>query len=709
METPTATLDDKGRPIQFKMEIQGSLLEALGVNLYSSIGKCLVEFAANAFDSDSAAIDITIPFDGIKHEREQIRAKAKERVQTGAKGKPLVVLDPLPPEISIVIEDKGHGMRAQEIQDKFLPLNRNRRQGATDEESSRRELTESGKRRVMGRKGLGKLAAFGVAQQVTIYSKRVDDTYATEFTMDYDKIRQSPRLQEVPFTPIYHEGLDPALHGTRITLSRLRCDAVATGEGGAESVIRDNFFGIEATEFEIRINGNGLGPDKAKYEFVFPDERPLDDMSESLIELPGGLGSFRVQHRAMFRARGEEGKRNHLPGAKRGARFYCNGRLAAGPSLVDLHSGKHNFGATAYLEVIVRADELDALGVDLINTNRTDFRRDNDVVTELLNRITTFMEDALAAHSKFRDEQTERLLVDSEIGKQLEAQIVVLSKRTQTPARKLIRLLARHEGVDSEAFRATAPLVVQSVNSGEVLVKLLELSRRDTDLKEVIQELQKLAEIERSDALKLYRARKNALIALQGLIKKGDDTWKDNPQFENELHSLLDENPWLIREEIGRYVSSDHPLATMLQRIETHLKINRSAGAMDPATRPDQVFLLGDSNDLSTVIVVELKSPNIPLSSDHWTQLEKYVNEVEVFLGTETKRAIRVHGFLVGTPPPRDTRNSGESLLLKKWDAAGVGGQIDILSLSMLLDTAIAKNTAQLEILEKEDSAPTGA
>src|SRR3546814_19337046 len=74
-----------------------------------------------------------------------------------------------------------------------------------------------------------------------------------------------------------------------------------------------------------------------------------------------------------FRAQGE-----HLPTARRGARIYCNSRLAAGPSLFGLPTGMHNFHSQSYMECIVRADDLDRHGIDLVNTNRTQLREDNE-------------------------------------------------------------------------------------------------------------------------------------------------------------------------------------------------------------------------------------------------------------------------------------------------------------------------------------------
>ena len=77
----SALLDELGRPKIFKMPIQGSMLEALGINMYTSVGKCLVEFGANSYDSDADWINISLPFDEIESARADIRAKAKADVK----------------------------------------------------------------------------------------------------------------------------------------------------------------------------------------------------------------------------------------------------------------------------------------------------------------------------------------------------------------------------------------------------------------------------------------------------------------------------------------------------------------------------------------------------------------------------------------------------------------------------------------------------
>lgn len=42
----------------FSLQIQGGVLENLGIKMYTNVGKVLVEFAANAFEAESPFVDI---------------------------------------------------------------------------------------------------------------------------------------------------------------------------------------------------------------------------------------------------------------------------------------------------------------------------------------------------------------------------------------------------------------------------------------------------------------------------------------------------------------------------------------------------------------------------------------------------------------------------------------------------------------------------
>ena len=139
-------------------------------------------------------------------------------------------------------------MTVEEIEKKFLVVNRNRRDEGGD-------TSESGNRKVMGRKGLGKLAGFGVAELVTVYTKRKGEDYATTINMDFNEIKQRETVHEVEFETIYKKGLSVDEQGTVITLSRLRCDSMRNSSDAIENIISQNFH-VMGEDFKILLNGD---------------------------------------------------------------------------------------------------------------------------------------------------------------------------------------------------------------------------------------------------------------------------------------------------------------------------------------------------------------------------------------------------------------------------------------------------------------------
>jgi len=209
------------RKEKLSMSIHVGMLEALGVNMYTSVGQSLVEFIANGFDADAKKVVVEFPFDRIEKEHKRIRDVAKKSGFDLKQG----VYDTLPSEVEIVISDDGHGMTVDEIEAKFLVLSRNRRKEGTEGQKS-----ESGNRTVMGRKGLGKLAGFGAAQEAEICTKREGGTYSTTVKMDFEEISSKEDVGEVVFEPVYIEGLDPDKHGTTVKLRRLRSYSIKASE-----------------------------------------------------------------------------------------------------------------------------------------------------------------------------------------------------------------------------------------------------------------------------------------------------------------------------------------------------------------------------------------------------------------------------------------------------------------------------------------------
>lgn len=133
------------------------LLQLLGPNLYTNIYYVLGEIIANAYDADAENVYI---------------------IYNSAKN-------------SIIIEDDGNGMSYEEINEKFLPIGVQTR---TDESST---YTPIKKRKRMGRKGIGKLAALSVSDRIKVISQKNGDKSGCILSLDISQ-KNSNGKYEIP-------------------------------------------------------------------------------------------------------------------------------------------------------------------------------------------------------------------------------------------------------------------------------------------------------------------------------------------------------------------------------------------------------------------------------------------------------------------------------------------------------------------------------
>ena len=161
-----------------------NVLEHLGINLYSNVPAVLSEIVANAWDADATEVQVTW--------------NDEER--------------------KIVIQDNGSGMTRNDINERFLLTGYSRR----SEQPGRTGLG----RRPMGRKGIGKLSSFSIAEVVEVETAK--DGELNAFRMDVSEIRQQMRREDdgnnpgsYPPEPLPVGGIDFST-GTRITLRQLK-------------------------------------------------------------------------------------------------------------------------------------------------------------------------------------------------------------------------------------------------------------------------------------------------------------------------------------------------------------------------------------------------------------------------------------------------------------------------------------------------------
>jgi HSP90 family molecular chaperone len=144
-------------PLKFTMPFDAMTIEHLGLRLYSTLPPVIAELVSNSYDADSREVEVTLPDGNIT------------------------------PSSEVVVRDYGHAMTADELQREYLPIGRCRRGTGGAEVKSK-----SGLRVVTGRKGLGKLSAFGVADQMELRSVKSGDAVCIRFSFTAMKTGRTP-------------------------------------------------------------------------------------------------------------------------------------------------------------------------------------------------------------------------------------------------------------------------------------------------------------------------------------------------------------------------------------------------------------------------------------------------------------------------------------------------------------------------------------
>ena len=198
---------------KYQMSIDLNVLNHLGLKLYSNVPAVLSEVVANSWDADAKKVEIEIKSD------------------------------------QIVITDDGHGMTEADVNEKYLTVGYERRKRDAKQ-------TLRYERPVMGRKGIGKLSLFSIADIVEVQT--VKDGKKNGFVMSAQKIEAQISKQDGSTyypDPLPDDKFTLDHDGTRIVLTKLKKRVSQAPAALRKRLARR--FSIIGTEynFMVRING----------------------------------------------------------------------------------------------------------------------------------------------------------------------------------------------------------------------------------------------------------------------------------------------------------------------------------------------------------------------------------------------------------------------------------------------------------------------
>lgn len=711
------------------------VLEDLGVNLYTALPKALVEFVANAHDADAKEVTIDLDAAAIDHAKDILKADYHLERKKAA---PDIEISPLgerelSEDVSITIVDNGCGMSREDIEKKFLVIGRRRRKGK--EKTAR----TPGGRIIMGRKGLGKLAGFGIAHRIEVISKTEHESVATKIILDLSQLlgepEESPAAPDGDGMPIEtptSEEAETAIEnepaearqikvpvetladgggivgkGTKIILSRLVYEGLRGDVNRAlKEALQENFYGILPEDFAIKLGEEIVATDAADFAFAYPVDSNIaaNVLVEQTVPADDVCPEISFSYRIRFRGPGQQ-----LPAKKRGIRVYAHKRLAALPDLLDVKSSAHGFQYTSYLDGIVVADFVDDLRTDYISTDRRSLRWDTPLLHKLREFLNGEINKALQQYADAVSSGLENKLKSDEFTKVAIAKGKLPEHRERT-AWAIAKTLAGKDSGDlnSQFYRTTLQSVVNGLGHGQIISTIYEIAKQDhPELQSVIAEITKLTQQEFDDFLQIVQGRLKAIEALRKIYQAVD--FKD-AKNEKPLHELFRRNPWMVDPTYFEFLTSDREETEVAKRLSKELEIDdqvkRDAPGLSTDERPDLTFVVG-SVSLSRFVIIEFKAPNVALQNKHLVQLKGYMARAKKWLNHTyaAKRSFRVEGVLIGTKDFAD-RKSDEFIVLEAEIADKMSdADWQVFDIGQVLDRAEAAHKELLQVYERAAKA----
>jgi uncharacterized protein (TIGR02391 family) len=310
------------------MSFEANTIQHLGVKMYSTIPPALAELIANAYDACATEVNIKL-YDGENKK--------------------------------VIVEDNGTGMSFDQVNEYFLRIGRNRRV----------EKQESACGRIpTGKKGLGKLALFGIGDTVNIITCQGNE--AVSFTMDWEEINTWENGK--PYTPkfeIIPEGQFEK--GTTIILSNLKRKTGFPIQDYSESIARlFNFNDDFVVYLSLNDNESIKIDNKLKYKYIEPefswDFAVINEINPITYNDKAQIVGTIVTTEKPLKAN------------LRGVTLFANGRMVNAPEFFGHSESSHFYSyATGWLNI----DFIDNWEDDVISTNRQSIDWDNPLTTEL--------------------------------------------------------------------------------------------------------------------------------------------------------------------------------------------------------------------------------------------------------------------------------------------------------------------------------------
>ena len=635
----------------YKMIISRLTVDKLGVKLYDKVSAVIAELISNSYDADARQVSVRAPMG--------VFLATKSGGLISDRGH----------EIKVV--DDGIGMTPKQMQAFFLVVGAERR---TD--PRRGSKSPRFERKTMGRKGVGKLAPFGICKIIEVISaggdrltreengSRRSGYLTSHVVLNYDKIVEDADDVGDDIDQDYRPtigALDNTISaktGTTITLKEFNYRRVPDIDTLSRQIAQR--FGIKSDDWSVTLldntkssknNSNSRtvgefdvqtmpntritfqqGSYAATSQVIGPDGSLIPDITagfeygDLFYSVSGWVAYAREPYKDDLMA---------------GIRIYCRGKIAAQTSVFGRRAGftgEHN--VRSYLVGELHADWLDE-DDDLIQTDRRDIlwsdelgRAFQEWGQRVVQRIGTLSRDPM--RKAILEVFLETGRVDERIGRAYPAAHEKdIRERAIELASRLGKTIGRAEAEEEQNVKDLVDLSITLAPH----VTLDEMMRTAADQIETpLSVLSSLLRTARIAELSSFGRIAEDRLKIIGRLESLKD---EKGTKEDSLQQLIEDAPWLINPEWAPVIANQS-----LNRLRTEFEKYYSAKTGVPISlskfddsekRPD--FVLSSQEGVAQVI--EIKRPGHRLTNDEMERIVTYHDNIKSFLEDDNNREFR--------------------------------------------------------------------
>ena len=508
----------------------------------------------------------------------------------------------------IVIRDNGMGMSDQDIRDKYLIVGRDRR-----ENEGTAQTPAPLRRPVMGRKGIGKFSAFGIARELEIES--ASNGAVNRFVMDYDRMLEGAPRRHAEFPALPRTG--NVSEGTTITLGRItkyrtrrislkllrrglaRRFAVIGSQQNFQVAINNRPISVEERDIKRLLAKDADGK---LYLWEFDDE---EIAPETGWFVSGWIG-------ALDRTTSE------ADGVDRGISIMARGKLVQEPFLFHAVVGQQY--ALSYLVGELHAEFVDE-AEDTIGTSRNVLVWDTEANAKLMEWGKQQVNKIARQWATKRQEDNRRTLEDNELYRSFK------ERASETGNQRALQL------ADNLVRQAVSKNPTAGVDELEPIIKTsLDFLEFDTfweitqdlaksDVDDVAALLDLFKEWEIVEAKEMSRVTEGRIATIEQLQRHIETNALEIPT----LHNFLKKFPWVID---PRWTLVDDEV-----RYSRLLKEEFPDTDLAESNRRIDFLCVRESTNL---VVVEIKRPSVRVSRRELDQIRDYVFFVREHVGKPT-------------------------------------------------------------------------